>query len=78
MNTQGSFLLPKSAPIRATLFSIPPQSYGEEIKFIFCVPLPGAVATLDVNNAASEVLFEYDTLAIKEIRADYFPQVSGG
>ena len=78
MNTQGTFLLPKSAPLRATLFAIPPQSRGEEIKFIFPIPLPGAVATLDLNNAASAVLFEYDTLAIKEIRADYFQQVSGG
>ncbi|HMD69121.1 MAG TPA: hypothetical protein VKF42_09610, partial [Chitinivibrionales bacterium] len=78
MNSQSSFLLARESPIHATPFAIPPQSRGEEIKFIFPVPLPGAVATLDLNNAASAVLFEYDTLAIKEIRADYFQQVSGG
>jgi|GEM_PF-7015800 hypothetical protein len=78
MNKQISFLLPKEPPIRTIPFVIPPLSYGEQILFIHPVPMPAAVLTLDINNAATAVIFTYDTIEAKEIRANYFQQVSGG
>jgi hypothetical protein len=78
MNAKITFLMARESPIRATPFQIPPQSYGEQILYIFPVPLPGTVVTLDLNNAASAVTFAYDTMEIKTILAGYFPQVTGG